>query len=104
MVTDASDYVGGTVSFQNSDGTHHAFEFTSKQLDAHQRDWYCSEKEVFPVVFALEKWKRGPLQNKFIAYTDHRDLIELMTNRNIIKLYGWLVRLQPFLIRDQIDC
>ena len=97
VVTDASDYAIGAVLLQKHNEQYHPIEFLSRQLDIHQRNWHCSEKEVFAVVFALEKWKRYLLPKKFIVYTDHRNLIELFTKtKHNSKLNRWMIRLQPF--------
>ena len=96
VVTDASDHSIGAVLLQKYE-TYYPIEFISKQLDVHQRNWHCSEKEVFAVVFALEKWKRFLLHKKFILYTDHRNLVELFTkHKHNAKLNRWILRLQPY--------
>ena len=97
VVTDASDHAIGAVLLQKHEDVYYPIEFLSKQLDIHQRNWHCSEKEVYAVVFALEKWKRYLLPKKFTVYTDHRNLVELFTkNKYNSKLNRWILRLQPF--------
>ena len=40
----------------------------SKQLDEHQQNWHCFEKEVYAVVFALEKWNEYLLEKKLNSH------------------------------------
>ena len=98
VITDASDYAIGAVLMQlDSKKKLVPIEFMSKQLDTHQRNWHCSEKEVYAILFALEKWKQYLLRKKFIIYTDHRNLVELIkVPKYNSKLNRWLLRLQPF--------
>jgi hypothetical protein len=54
---DASDYVVGVVLRQIIGKNLHVIAYTSRMLDGAQCNYHTTEKELFAVVFALEKFR-----------------------------------------------
>ena len=98
VITDASDYaLGGVLMQKNANDDLVPVEYMSKQFDVHQRNWHCSEKEIYAVIVACEKWRKFLLRRRFTIYTDHRNLITLLEDpRENSKLNRWTIRLQPY--------
>ena len=79
IVTDASEYGIGAKLAQKDDakGVLRPIMFISKSLDATQRKYTVTEKELYAIVHALKKFKPYIFARKFEIITDHRALIWL---------------------------
>ncbi len=89
LETDASDYAIGAVLLQHHKITSADYadktvlwpvEFHSKKLGKYQKGWHVSEKELFAVVDACRKWRHFLVPRPFVVYTDHRNLVYLLSD------------------------
>ncbi|ETO06177.1 RETRotransposon-like family member, partial [Reticulomyxa filosa] len=79
---DASDVAVGAALLQIHDVVLVPIEFISKKFDKHQLNWHTSEKELYSVIYALQKWRHYLLLRKFTVYTDHKNLESLFAVRS----------------------
>jgi hypothetical protein len=81
VTTDASDDAKavGAVLTQNG----HPVAFESKKLDVHQLNYSVHDKEMFAIIYALDKWRAFLLGKHFKIYTDHRSLVFFKTQSNL---------------------
>ena len=63
---DASDLAMGAILGQREDGKPYVIYYASKTLNETQRNYTTTEKELLPVVFALDKF-RAYLVGSFIV-------------------------------------
>jgi hypothetical protein len=66
-----SDYVVGVLLGQRIGKNLHVIAYTSRMLDGGQCNYYTTEKELFAVVFALEKFRSYLLSTKIVVFTNH---------------------------------
>jgi hypothetical protein len=78
---DASDYVVGAVLGQRIGKNLHVIIYASRMLGRAQCNYYTTEKELFAVVFALEKFRSYLLGTKVIVFTDHVALMYLLKKK-----------------------
>ncbi|XP_073263308.1 uncharacterized protein [Populus alba] len=74
IMCDASDYAIGAVLGQRIGKNLHVIAYASRMLDRAQCNYHTTEKELFAVVFALEKFRSYLLGTKVIVFTDHAAL------------------------------
>ncbi|KAK9739006.1 Integrase core domain [Popillia japonica] len=86
---DASDTGVGAVLYQAADGIEHPVAYASKNLNAAQRKYSTTEKELLAVIFAVEKFR---------SYVeDHASLVWLHNLSNPTgRLARWAIRLSQF--------
>jgi hypothetical protein len=104
---DASDYVVGAVLGQRIGKNLHVIAYASRMLDRAQWNYHTTEKELFVVVFALEKFKSYLLGTKVIVFTDHAALRYLLKKKKSKpRLIVWILLLQEFdlEIKDKKTC
>jgi hypothetical protein len=66
-------------------------------LDGAQCNYHTTEKELFAVVFALEKFRSYLLGTKVIVFTDHAALRYLLKKKESKpRLIRWILLLQEF--------
>jgi hypothetical protein len=97
IMCDASDYVVGAVLDQSKGKKHYAISYTGKTLTRPQLNYATIEKELFAVVFAIEKFRSYLVSAKVIVYTDHAALKYLLTKKDAKPhLIRWILLLQEF--------
>ncbi|XP_031393661.1 uncharacterized protein LOC116205261 [Punica granatum] len=97
IMTDASDYAIGAVLGQRMDKRSHVIYYASKTLDAAQRKYSTTEKELLAIVFALEKFRSYLLGSKIVVFTDHAALKFLLAKKESKpRLIRWILLLQEF--------
>ncbi|XP_073259802.1 uncharacterized protein [Populus alba] len=74
IMCDASDYAIGVVLGQRIGKNLHVIAYAPRMLDGAQCNYHTTEKELFAVVFALEKFRSYLLGTKVIVFTDHAAL------------------------------
>ncbi|XP_057994989.1 uncharacterized protein LOC131175289 [Hevea brasiliensis] len=94
---DASDKVVGAILGQKVRKASHAIYYTSRTLEDAQCNYSTIEKELFAIVFPLEKFRSHLLGTKLIVYSD------LATCRYVLKkkeakprLIRWILLLLEF--------
>jgi hypothetical protein len=97
IMCDASDYAVGAVLIQSKDKKHYAISYASKTLSGPQLNYATTEKELFTVVFAIEKFRSYLVGVRVIVYTDHAALKYLLMKKDgKSRLIRWILLLQEF--------
>ncbi|OMO61184.1 reverse transcriptase [Corchorus capsularis] len=100
IMCDASDVTIRPVLGQRVDKVPHVIYYASRTLDAAQKNYTATEKEMLVVVFALEKFRPYILGSKVIIYSDHAALRYLMKKKEAkARLMRWLLLFQEFDIK-----
>jgi hypothetical protein len=102
IMCDASDYAVGDVLRQRIGKNLHIIAYASRMLDRVQCNYHTTEKELFTVVFALEKFRSYLLGTKVIVFTDHTALRYLLKKKKSKpRLIRWILLLQEFEIKNK---
>ncbi|KAG8478278.1 hypothetical protein CXB51_028082 [Gossypium anomalum] len=97
IMCDASDLSVGAVLGQRSKEGPHVIAYASRTLDSAQRNYSTTEKELFAVIFALEKFCSYLLGTKIFVFSDHAALKYLMNKKEAKpRLIRWILLLQEF--------
>ncbi|CAM8940538.1 unnamed protein product [Rhodiola kirilowii] len=97
IMCDASDYTVGAVLGQRAEKKPVVISYASRTLDAAQKNYSTTEKELLAVVFALEKFRSYLLGAKVVVYSDHASIRYLMTKKEAKpRLIRWILLLQEF--------
>jgi len=104
---DTSDYDVGAVLGERKDKTFKVIHYGSKVLNEAQSNYTTTKKELFAIVYALEKFKSCLIGSKIIVFTDHATIKYLLTKPDSKpKLIRWILLLQEFdlKIKDKKGC
>jgi hypothetical protein len=75
----------------------HVIAYASRIVDGAQCKYHSTEKKLFAVVFALEKFRSYLLGTKVIVFTDHAALRYLLKKKESKpRLIRWILLLQEF--------
>ncbi|KAK1666080.1 hypothetical protein QYE76_054239 [Lolium multiflorum] len=97
IMCDASDFVVGAVLGQRVDKKLNVIHYASKTLDAAQRNYATTEKELLAVVFACDKFRPYIVDSKVTIHTDHAAIRYLMEKKDAKpRLIRWVLLLQEF--------
>ncbi|KAK1686850.1 hypothetical protein QYE76_047698 [Lolium multiflorum] len=97
IMCDASDFAVGAVLGQRVDKKLNVIHYASKTLDAAQRNYATTEKELLAVVFACDKFRPYIVDSKVTIHTDHGAIRYLMTKKDAKpRLIRWVLLLQEF--------
>ncbi|CAM8931913.1 unnamed protein product [Rhodiola kirilowii] len=97
IICDASDYAVGAVLGQRKEKKPVVIHYASRTLDAAQRNYSTTEKELLAVIFALEKFRPYLLGSKIVVFSDHAAIRYLMTKKESKpRLIRWILLLQEF--------
>ncbi|KAK1684572.1 hypothetical protein QYE76_045420 [Lolium multiflorum] len=97
IMCDASDFAVGAVLGQRVDKKLNVIHYASKTLDAAQRNYATTEKELLAVVFACDKFRPYIVDSKVTIHTDHAAIRYLMTKKDAKpRLIRWVLLLQEF--------
>ncbi|KAK1626936.1 hypothetical protein QYE76_001251 [Lolium multiflorum] len=87
----------GAVLGQRIDKKLNVIHYASKTLDAAQRNYATTEKELLAVVFACDKFRPYIVDSKITIHTDHAAIRYLMTKKDAKpRLIRWVLLLQEF--------
>ena len=81
LICDASDYAVGAVLSQRMGKIPHAIYYASRTLNDAQLNHSTREKELFFVIFSLDKFRSYLIGTKVIVYFDHVALRYLLTKK-----------------------
>ncbi|XP_019229748.1 PREDICTED: uncharacterized protein LOC109210744 [Nicotiana attenuata] len=99
---DASDHVIWAVLGQRKDKIFYSIYYASKTLDDTQLNNPTTEKELFAVVWAFEKFQAYLAGTKVIVHTDHAAIGYLFTKKESkARLVRWVLLLQEFDVEIQ---
>ncbi|XP_075515720.1 uncharacterized protein LOC142550530 [Primulina tabacum] len=94
---DASDTALGAVLGQEREKCIYVIYYASMTLSAAQLNYATTEKELFAVVFAQDKFRSYLIGSKVIVHTDHSALKYLMAKKDAKpRLIRWILLLQEF--------
>ncbi|CAM8940532.1 unnamed protein product [Rhodiola kirilowii] len=97
IMCDASNYAVGAILGQRIEKKPVVIYYASRTLDASQRNYSTTEKELLAVVFALEKFKPYLLGARVVVFSDHAAVRYLMTKKEAKpRLIRWILLLQEF--------
>ncbi|KAK1606646.1 hypothetical protein QYE76_030319 [Lolium multiflorum] len=97
IMCDASDFAVGAVLGQRVDKKLNVIHYASKTLDAAQRNYATTEKELLAVVFACDKFRPYIVDSKVTIHTDHAAIRYLMEKKDAKpRLIRWVLLLQEF--------
>ncbi|KAK1684981.1 hypothetical protein QYE76_045829 [Lolium multiflorum] len=100
IMCDASDFAVGAVLGQRVDKKLNVIHYASKTLDAAQRNYATTEKELLAVVFACDKFRSYIVDSKVTIHTDHAAIRYLMEKKDAKpRLIRWVLLLQEFDLR-----
>nr|CAN69399.1 hypothetical protein VITISV_023829 [Vitis vinifera] len=95
-----SDFAIGAVLGQREDGKPYVIYNASKILNEAQRNYTTTEKELFAVVFTLEKFHAYLVGSFIVVFTDHSALKYLLTKQDAkARLIRWILLLQEFTLQ-----
>ena len=93
VATDASDV--GLGALLSQDGR--VVEYASRKLNAAERNYSTTDRELLAVVWALEKWRHYLFSQSVVVYTDHRPITFLRSLKEPKgSMARWIARLQEF--------
>ena len=96
----ASDKAIGAVLGQRTGRVPHVICYASRIVDHAQRNYTTTKKELYAVVFALEKFRPYLLGVKVIVFSNHAALKALLQKNNSKpRLITWVLLLQEFDIK-----
>ncbi|CAM8947986.1 unnamed protein product [Rhodiola kirilowii] len=97
IMCDASDYAVGAVLGKRKEKKPVVIHYASRMLDAAQRNYSTTEKELLAVIFALEKFRPYLLGSKIVVFSDHAAIRYLMIKKESKpRLIRWILLLQDF--------
>ena len=80
---DASNYAVGVVLGQRVDKLSYVITYASKTLNDTQLNYSTTEKELFAVIFDLDKCCPYLIGSKVLIYTDHAALKYLLMKKDV---------------------
>jgi len=91
MVCDSSEFaIAGSLNQKDSGGNMRPIEFVSKKLSKSQLSWSVIEKELYSILYSLQRFDHFVLGCPIFIISDHRPLIYLSTNMaNSSRLTRW---------------
>ena len=82
---------------QRHDSLPRVIAYASKTLDRAQRNYTTTEKELFAIVFGLDKFRQYLLHSRVIIFTDHAAVRYLLSKpQTKPRLLRWVLLLQEF--------
>lgn len=95
LMCDASDYAVGAVLGQRKNTNFHVIQYAIKVLSDAQINYATIGKELFAIVFALQKFCSYLIGSKIIYYTDYAAIKYLITKMDSkLRLITWMILLQ----------
>ena len=91
--TDASDRAfGGVLNQMGEDGKLHPVLYISKKFSKTEKNWFCGEKELWPLVFTLRRYGHLLWGTPYpiIFQSDHKPLEHFQSWKLTPKLARWL--------------
>ncbi|KAK8997928.1 hypothetical protein V6N11_012464 [Hibiscus sabdariffa] len=107
IMCDASDSSVGAVLGQKIGKEPHVIAYATKTLDTAHQNYSTTEKELYAIVFALDKFHSYLLGIDIIVYSDHVALKYLLNKKEAKpRLIRWILLLQEFnlQIKDNKGC
>jgi transposase InsO family protein len=91
LTTDASlTGIGAWIGQKDDDGAVLPCICISKKLSPTQRRWSATKRELYALMWAMQKLRHYLIGRWFIARVDHRPLVNIVRNRMNLLLEGWM--------------
>ena len=91
LTTDASlTAIGAWIGQVNSVGKVIPVICISKKLGSTQQRWSATKRELYALMWAMQKLHHYLLGRQFIARVDHKPLVEMLKNRVTPMMEGWV--------------
>ena len=96
--TDASQYaIGGVLCQDGEDGREHVIWYASRVLNATERKWSATEREMLAVYEWIRYWRPYLWGRACKVYTDHSPLKGIKTKKDITgRLTNMILKLQEY--------
>ena len=103
LETDASGTaLGATLSQCDSNNKLRPVAFAGRALNIHEQNYSTTQRELLGIVFAMEHFRHYLEDRCFHLYTDHRPLIDMLTNPNSKHMLSrWALKIQQFKYKIQ---
>nr|GFA86850.1 reverse transcriptase domain-containing protein [Tanacetum cinerariifolium] len=97
LMCDASDFAIGAILGQRHKKHFKPIHYASKTMNIAEINYTTTEKEMFAVVYAFEKFRSYLIMNKSIVHTNHSALKYLFAKKDAkARLLRWVLLLQEF--------
>jgi hypothetical protein len=97
LTTDASlTGIGAWIGQKDERGRLAPVICASKKLSETQRRWSATKRELYALMWAMEKFRGYLLGRHFIARVDHKPLVHMLKNRMTTMTEGWLDTILSF--------
>jgi len=82
---------------QRKNNVFHIIYYASRTLNDAQLNYTTTEKELFVMVYAFDKFRPYLMGNKVLVYTDHAAIRHLVSKKDAKpRLIRWILLLQEF--------
>ena len=61
----------------------------SKKLNQAQRNYATNKRELYGIIFCLQKFRHYPLGRKFVIRVDHAPLLSMIKDSNNVTFLNW---------------
>jgi hypothetical protein len=97
LTTDASLVgIGAWIGQQNEEGTIMPIVCASKKLSPTQQRWSATKRELYSLMWAMQKLRHYLLGRNFIARVDHKPLVSMLRNKMNLMMEGWVDTILQF--------
>lgn len=97
VTTDASDYAVGGILSQGTIGKDRPIAYTSRLLNAAERNYSTIEKELLAIVYSVNHFRSYLYGHKFTLVTDHKPLVWLHSVKDpTSRLVRWRLKLAEY--------
>jgi len=97
LTTDASIIgIGAWIGQMDLDGNLVPVICISKKLSPTQQRWSATKRELYAVMWAMQRFRHYLLGRNFIIRVDHKPLIDLLKNKMSLIMEGWIDTILQF--------
>ena len=91
LTTDACQTgIGAWLGQKDGNGDVQPFICASKKLSSTQQRWSTTKRELYALMWAMQRFNSYLLGRNFIARVDHKPLVNLVTNKMSLIMQGWM--------------
>ena len=97
LTTDASlTGIGAWLGQYNKEGNIVPIVCVSKKMSPTQQRWSATKRELYALVWSMQKLRHYLLGRNFVARVDHRPLVEMLRNKVSPMMEGWIDTILQF--------
>ena len=91
LTTDASLVgIGAWIGQKNEEGEIALVVCASKKLTATQQRWSATKRELYALMWGMQRMRNYLLGRRFVARVDHKPLVAMMRNKFNVMMEGWV--------------